>query len=68
MKDLRAWPKSAVKVVAVTADAFEDCLEDCLASGFDGWLAKPFTIEDLRHILEATFVHWSDLQSCCSAT
>jgi len=47
---------SAVFSHAVTADAFEDCWEDCLASGFDGWLAKPFTIEDLRHILEATFV------------
>ena len=50
------WPKSAVKAVAVTADAFEDTWEDCLASGFDGWLAKPFGIENMRHILEAVLL------------
>ena len=55
--DLRfLWPKSTVKVVAVTADAFEDRWQDCLACGFDGWFAKPFGIEDMRHILEAVFL------------
>ena len=54
MQDLRSlWPMSAVKVVAVTADAFEDRWEQCLAAGFDGWLAKPFSIEDMCHILKA---------------
>lgn len=27
--------------------------DQCLASGFDGWLAKPFRIEDLVKIMEA---------------
>jgi len=47
------WPNSKVRVVAVTADAFEDRRDQCLASGFDGWLAKPFRIEDLVKIMEA---------------
>ena len=51
------WPDSKVRVVAVTADAFEDRRDQCLASGFDGWLAKPFRIEDLVRIMEA--VSWS---------
>ena len=38
------WPKSTVKVVAVT---FEDRWEQCLASGFDGWLSKPFKVEGI---------------------
>lgn len=47
------WPLSKVKVVAVTADAFEDRRDQCLATGFDGWLAKPFRVEDLVKIMEA---------------
>ncbi len=47
------WPTSKVRVVAVTADAFEDRRDQCLASGFDGWLAKPFRVEDLVKIMEA---------------
>jgi len=47
------WPKSTVKVVAVTADAFEDRWEQCIAAGFDGWLAKPCTVEDMCQILKA---------------
>lgn len=47
------WPQSKVKVVAVTADAFEDRRDHCLATGFDGWLAKPFRVEDLVKIMKA---------------
>ena len=43
---------SRVRVVAVTADAFEDTRGACLAAGFDGWLAKPFRIEELARVLE----------------
>ena len=38
-------------VVAVTADAFEDTRDHCLAAGFDGWLAKPFRVEDLLKVV-----------------
>lgn len=39
------------RVVAVTADAFEDTREHCLAAGFDSWLAKPFRVEDLVRVI-----------------
>ena len=40
-----------LRVVAVTADAFDDTREHCLSAGFDGWLSKPFRIEDLARVL-----------------
>ena len=47
------WPHSKAKVVPVTGDAFEDRRDQCLATGFDGWLAEPFRIEDLVKLMEA---------------
>ncbi len=38
-------------MVAVTADAFEDTRDSCLAAGFDGWLTKPFRVEDLVRVV-----------------
>ena len=49
----RNWPRTRVRIIAVTADAFEDTREKCLASGFSGWLAKPFRIEDLASVMDA---------------
>ena len=43
--------KKRLRVVAVTADAFDDTREHCLGAGFDGWLSKPFRIEDLARVL-----------------
>jgi CheY-like chemotaxis protein len=51
------WPNAAVRIIAVTADAFEDTREKCLRSGFDGWLAKPFRIEDLASVMDAIPAH-----------
>ena len=54
VRDVRQnWPKAAVRIIAVTADAFEDTREKCLTSGFDGWLAKPFRIEELASVMDA---------------
>ena len=54
VRDVRqTWPKAAVRIIAVTADAFEDTREKCLTSGFDGWLAKPFRIEELASVMDA---------------
>lgn len=53
VKEIReAWPDSSAKVVAVTADAFEDTRDTCLSAGFDGWLAKPFRIQDLARVMD----------------
>ena len=54
VRDVRQnWPRAAVRIIAVTADAFEDTREKCLTSGFDGWLAKPFRIEELASVMDA---------------
>ncbi|KAG2446816.1 hypothetical protein HYH02_008376 [Chlamydomonas schloesseri] len=45
------YPNRRCRVVAVTADAFEDTRDSCLAAGFDGWLTKPFRVEDLVRVV-----------------
>lgn len=53
VKEIReTWPDSSVKVVAVTADAFDDTRDLCLSAGFDAWLAKPFRIQDLAKVID----------------
>jgi CheY-like chemotaxis protein len=50
------FPGRRCRCVAVTADAFEDTRDACLAAGFDGWLTKPFRVEDLvRRELKSAF-------------
>ncbi len=39
------------RIFAVTADAMDDQRTACLAAGFDGFLAKPFELEDLMALL-----------------
>ena len=41
-----------VKVIAVTAHAFDDIRETCLASGFDDFITKPVEIGDLLDRLQ----------------
>jgi PAS domain S-box-containing protein len=43
----------AVKAIAVTANAFEDTRQMCLASGFDDFIAKPLEIDDLFDLIQA---------------
>lgn len=53
MKEIReVWPDATTKVVAVTADAFEDTRDMCFSAGFDGWLAKPFRVQDLTRVMD----------------
>jgi len=40
-----------VPIIALTADAFENDHQHCLAVGMDGFLTKPVTLEDLRAAL-----------------
>lgn len=47
----RAWPAQLTKIIAVTADAFEDTRDICVANGFTGWLAKPFRLEEFAQIM-----------------
>lgn len=41
-----------VPILAVTANAFQEDRERCLAAGMDDYLAKPFSAEDLARMLE----------------
>jgi PAS domain S-box-containing protein len=41
-----------VKVIAVTANAFEDTRQMCLASGFDDFITKPLEIDDLLDLIQ----------------
>jgi PAS domain S-box-containing protein len=51
---LRATERGrAVKVVAVTANAFEDTRRMCLASGFDDFITKPLEMDDLFDLIQA---------------
>ncbi|WP_291990469.1 response regulator [Candidatus Accumulibacter sp. ACC007] len=42
-----------IPVIAVTANAFEGDAKACYAAGMDGYLAKPFTLSQLRSTVEA---------------
>ena len=50
----------------VTADAFEDTRNLCMAAGFDGWLAKPFRIQDLARVMDQVLVNRSPYKSPAS--
>jgi len=53
---LRANPLTRdAMIVAATAMALPDGRERCLAGGFDGYLAKPFTVRELGSLLETIF-------------
>ena len=52
VKELRKmYPEENTKIIAVTADAFEDTRDQCVANGFTGWLAKPFRIEEFAKVM-----------------
>src|SRR5690606_21638815 len=44
--------KSPVKVIAMTANTFQEDIERCLNNGMDAFLEKPFKRKDLVAILE----------------
>ena len=41
-----------VRIIALTANALKGDRERCLAAGMDGYISKPFTLEQLREVLE----------------
>ena len=39
-------------VIALTANTFQSDIDTCLAAGFDGFIGKPCSIEDMRRVVE----------------
>jgi signal transduction histidine kinase/FixJ family two-component response regulator len=53
---IRAWEaetgRPRVPIIALTADAFDESRERCIASGMDDFLSKPIEMETLQALLE----------------
>jgi signal transduction histidine kinase len=47
----RQWPDRRPRIIGVTANAVAGDRERCLASGMDGYLSKPFSLEELADVL-----------------
>ena len=45
-------PAKRVRIIALTANALKGDRERCLAAGMDGYISKPFTLQQLREALE----------------
>ncbi len=52
----KIWISRNIKIIAITAHAFEHTREECLAAGMDNYITKPVTTEDLRAVLDRTRV------------
>jgi PAS domain S-box-containing protein len=48
----QAGPNQRAAIVAMTADAMEECRERCLAAGMDDFITKPVQPSDFLHALE----------------
>lgn len=47
-KGVKKDQKGYTKIIALTADAFESAKEKCFAVGMDGYVTKPFQLNDLQ--------------------
>lgn len=52
-KQIRALHKAQPVIIAVTAHAFEHNRRECLDSGMDDYLSKPYTLQQLLEKVKA---------------
>ncbi len=50
--EIESGSASRVAVVALTAHAMKGAQEQCLAAGMDGYLSKPFTLKQIKEVLD----------------
>lgn len=56
LRELNTPNAKTVPIVAMTANAFKEDVDQCIASGMDGHIAKPIVIESFFEVLKA-FLH-----------
>jgi signal transduction histidine kinase/DNA-binding response OmpR family regulator/HAMP domain-containing protein len=49
-------PKSAITVIALTADAMQEDKEKCLELGMNDHVSKPFRLEEIRFVLQKYYM------------
>ncbi len=62
IRSLADEKKSAIPIIALTADIMQAEKEKCLAAGMNGFLAKPFRPEKLEEIIAKTLQPDAELQ------
>ena len=50
-REIRKKYGNDVKIIALTADAFEETQQDCLDVGMNGFLSKPFNVKNLLDMI-----------------
>lgn len=53
---VKRYGKDRPRIVAITADAFEETKKLCLQTGMDVFLSKPFTKDDLNKTINSLFI------------
>jgi CheY-like chemotaxis protein len=51
-----------VPIVALTANLMANERDECLKAGMDDYVPKPFTHDDIRHVLERVMTNASVLR------
>ena len=45
-------PLSAIPIIALTADAMSEDKQRCLDAGMNGFISKPFRLEEIKEVLQ----------------